>query len=347
MPRISIALTTYNGARHLGAQLESLAAQTRPPDELVVSDDGSTDETWELLEAFARRAPFPVERRRNPENLGWQDNFVQTALRCCGDWVGFCDQDDVWRPDKLARVEAVIREHPDLVMVVHSARLTDEELRPTGQLFPHFRRFRRAPPLSNPPLLAQLGFAVTFRRDLLRDIPVDRRPCDPNLPDRRQSHDQLVPLLANALGPVAYLPDVLVDYRRHVGAASGAEGTGDHGVDWRSRLAGILSAGHRRYLFLSDVARRSADFLALCAAEQSSAQRRDALAAGAQHYAALAESLATRASIHSGATSTLPALAGVVGLLGRGAYAPIEDGGHLGHKALLKDVATALLRVAR
>lgn len=328
-------------------QLRSLADQARLPDELVVSDDGSTDETWDILRNFARTAPFLVRLHRNARNLGWQDNFVATAIRCRGDWVCFCDQDDVWAPNKVAHVESVIQAHSDLKMIVHSAQLTDEGLVPSGGLFPSFSRFRVVPPLANPPMSAQLGFALTFRRDLLVDIPVDDRPCDPNIPHRRQSHDQLIPLLANVLGQVAYLPEVLVSYRRHASTASGAVGTGDHGTDWRSRFQGILSAGTDRYLFLSDIARRNSDFLKLCAARQESAGRRDALTAGARHYTELAESIATRAAIHRLKAPVPAAMAGILGLLDRGAYAPIERGGHLGRKALLKDVAAVLTRVAR
>ena len=346
-PTISIALASYNGARYLRDQLESLADQTRRPDELVVSDDGSTDETWDVLEDFAHTAPFPVRLHQNARNLGWQDNFVATALRCRSDWVGFCDQDDVWAPSKLAHVESIIQAHSGLQMVVHSAQMTDEELLPSGGLYPNFPRFRVMPPLANPPMSAQLGFALTFRRDLLLDIPVDDRPCDPNIPHRRQSHDQLIPLLANVLGQVAYLPEVLASYRRHPSTASGAVGTGDHGTDWRSRLEGILSAGTQRYLFLSDIARRNSDFLKVCAGRQESTRRRDAFNAGAQHYAELAESMATRAALHRLQAPVPAAMAGIIGLLERGAYAPIERGGHLGRNALLKDVAALLTRAVR
>src|SRR5579872_6862490 len=101
--RISVALTTYNGERYLESQLESLVTQQRPPYELIVGDDGSTDRTLEILQRFAARAPFAVQVTKNAERLGWQRNFAAVALRCAGDYVAFCDQDDVWRADKLAR----------------------------------------------------------------------------------------------------------------------------------------------------------------------------------------------------------------------------------------------------
>lgn len=101
---ISVALCTRNGAHFLGAQLDSLLAQTRLPGELVVCDDASGDASVAVVEAFAMRAPFPVRLRRNDKRLGIGANFEQAIRLCEGDIVALCDQDDVWMPDKLARL---------------------------------------------------------------------------------------------------------------------------------------------------------------------------------------------------------------------------------------------------
>src|SRR5213080_381833 len=98
---LSVALCTYNGAAYLGEQLDSIVAQSRPPDELVVCDDGSTDETVEVLETFLAEAPFPVRLQRNEANLGFVKNFEQAISLCTGDFVALSDQDDVWMPGKL------------------------------------------------------------------------------------------------------------------------------------------------------------------------------------------------------------------------------------------------------
>ena len=99
--RISIALCTYNGAAYLPAQLKSLEQQEQLPFELIVCDDRSTDATWQILEDFARNAPFAVHLRRNSENLGSTRNFEQAMQLCGGDAIAFCDQDDIWYPQKL------------------------------------------------------------------------------------------------------------------------------------------------------------------------------------------------------------------------------------------------------
>jgi glycosyltransferase involved in cell wall biosynthesis len=110
-------MATYNGARFIGEQLDSLARQTHPPAELVVSDDASADETLDIVRRFAERAPFPVRIHRNGERIRWTENHHRAAALSSGDWIAYCDQDDVWRADKLERVSAAIRTNPDAVLV--------------------------------------------------------------------------------------------------------------------------------------------------------------------------------------------------------------------------------------
>ena len=72
MTSVSVAMATFNGARYIRRQLDSPAAQSELPAELVVTDDGSTDGTLDVVEDFARAAPFPVSIRKNPTGLGYR-----------------------------------------------------------------------------------------------------------------------------------------------------------------------------------------------------------------------------------------------------------------------------------
>lgn len=133
--RISIVLCTYNGESFLREQLDSLLAQTRRPDEIVIADDASTDATWSLLEEFAheaRSAGITVDLQRNPVNSGYVANFTTAMMRANGDLVFLCDQDDIWHWDKLRRMSEEFRHRPELGLLHADARLVDREGRDLG-----------------------------------------------------------------------------------------------------------------------------------------------------------------------------------------------------------------------
>lgn len=126
--RISVALCTYNGEKYLPQQLDSLLRQERPPDRIVIRDDVSTDGTWALLEAFAtqaRQRGIDVDLRRNAGNLGYVRNFEQALKATDGDLVFLCDQDDVWRVEKIRRMAGEFERRPRLGLLHTDARLVD------------------------------------------------------------------------------------------------------------------------------------------------------------------------------------------------------------------------------
>jgi len=218
--KISVAMATYNGERFLREQLNSLAAQARLPDELIVVDDCSADRTLEIVAEFARTAPFPVTCQRNSENLGWSENFLKAISLCNGDWIALCDQDDVWISTKLSMVERQIdaeSSSSEVVLWVHSARVTDASLRPSKVRYPdiHRRRVvggRRLPIWSFYP-----GFALVLRADLVPLLcdGAPERGADPSVPSIPMAHDRYICEVAKSVGAVGMLPDILAAYRRH------------------------------------------------------------------------------------------------------------------------------------
>jgi glycosyltransferase involved in cell wall biosynthesis len=125
--KVSVAMCTYNGAAYLREQLDSIARQSRLPNELVICDDGSSDSTPALLADFAASAPFPVRIYRNPNNLGSTKNFEQAIGLCTGDLIALCDQDDIWIPEKLALQAKLLEQDPGLNGVFTDAYLIDSE----------------------------------------------------------------------------------------------------------------------------------------------------------------------------------------------------------------------------
>ena len=122
---ISIALATYNGERFLEEQLRSLNEQTTLPNELVVCDDGSTDTSLKILCKFAKQARFPVKIIINDRRLGWREKLLKAASLCTSEYIAFCDQDDVWLPEKLSIVSRYIERY-HCILLQHGYRLIDD-----------------------------------------------------------------------------------------------------------------------------------------------------------------------------------------------------------------------------
>ncbi len=128
-------MTTYNGQRFLKEQLGSILAQSRRIDELVVCDDGSVDDTVNILNEFASGAPFPVKIVVNEDNLGSTKNFEKAMSICTGDIIILCDQDDVWLPDKVKILENEFLTNPNCWMAFTDAEMVDESNNSLGTLW--------------------------------------------------------------------------------------------------------------------------------------------------------------------------------------------------------------------
>jgi glycosyltransferase involved in cell wall biosynthesis len=131
--KVSIAMCTYNGARYLQEQLDSLASQTYLPFELIVCDDRSTDKTMEIVSRFSETAPFPVHLTQNRENLGSTQNFSRAIISCSGDLIALCDQDDVWNPDKIKKQVQVFEQDLTVEGVFCDGELIDSNSSPLNK----------------------------------------------------------------------------------------------------------------------------------------------------------------------------------------------------------------------
>jgi glycosyltransferase involved in cell wall biosynthesis len=254
---ISIAMCTFNGGKYLNEQLQSLLKQEVQPKELVVGDDGSTDDTIDLLTKFSRIAPFPVYIVQNTHTLGFQDNFLSTASRCRGDWIAFCDQDDVWLPNKLADVHRAIPISPkDVCLYLQVSYLCDAQLGDGRQLFPNTVRQIRVGANKLPGFWVWPGFLQTFRADLVTSFAWANRPEDFDAEGRVQPHDKWICMVANALGSIEYLPKPAALYRRHELSRSGSQ----HGRN-RHRGQRSIDIVIRHYDRLARISKQSSDCL--------------------------------------------------------------------------------------
>ena len=133
--KVSIALCVFNGEDSLRGQLDSIAMQTRRPDELIVCDDGSEDRTLEIIADFAKTVDFPIRINVNKSHLGITKNFQKAVELCVGDIIFLSDQDDFWFSKKIDTVCKVFSENPEAGYVFSDAWVVNQELLFDGTLW--------------------------------------------------------------------------------------------------------------------------------------------------------------------------------------------------------------------
>lgn len=214
MPSISVALCTFNGEKYLTEQLLSISRQNRLPDELVVSDDNSSDETWRILKSFALNASFPVRLSINNENLGTTKNFERAICACSEEIIVLCDQDDLWHPQKLEKIDYQFCNSAEVGLVFSDADLVDRNNRQLGTTLWSGIRFtaREQVMFSVKPIDVLLkhyvvtGATMAFRakyRELCLPIP------------HAWIHDAWIALIISSFAKVGVISDTLLSYRQH------------------------------------------------------------------------------------------------------------------------------------
>lgn len=110
--KISVAMASYNGEQYISKQIRSILKQTMPVDEIIVTDDCSTDNTYRILldqQSKVKNIDFKIER--NQDNLGYKENFKKAISLCTGDYIFLCDQDDLWNNDKVETLINIMQTH--------------------------------------------------------------------------------------------------------------------------------------------------------------------------------------------------------------------------------------------
>lgn len=220
---VSILLATYNGERFLADQLNSILRQTYPHWELLISDDGSIDATWSIIQDFAAAFPDKIKvLPRDGVNRGSVLNFNRLLLAAkvqAASYMMFCDQDDYWLPDKIERsLTAMLALEAErgiqIPLLVHT-RFTyvnsDLSVIKNKEGF----HARKLPVISLPSMLVQnplYGCTMLFNASLAAIV-----HC---IPPCAENHDFWIALVASAFGGIGYLPESTILYRQHGGNIS-------------------------------------------------------------------------------------------------------------------------------
>jgi glycosyltransferase involved in cell wall biosynthesis len=201
-------------ANFVEEQLDSIARQTRLPDELIVCDDGSQDRSMDILRAFAARAPFQVTIIQNERRLGCNRNFEKAISLCRGDIIFLSDHDDVWRPHKI-KLLLDLMEDSSVGAAFGNAAVVAADLTPLGFTlwdtcnFNSERRNRFAAGQQFSELIANnvmQGAAAAFRssfRSSIMPIPMEWQ------------HDYWIALIVSALSRIQFTEEAVLDYRQH------------------------------------------------------------------------------------------------------------------------------------
>jgi glycosyltransferase involved in cell wall biosynthesis len=246
---VSVALCTFQGAGFVAEQVASILSQSHPATELVVADDGSTDGTVAIIEQLVAEYPaapslvlLPPETRP----LGVAGNFARALAACTGDLIALSDQDDVWHPDRLARLRDRLGDPGDIVAVHADARLVDATGVDLGETL-----FDAIGLSSRERAAVDEGRAleVLLRRNVATGATmiVTRGLRDAALPiPPGWIHDEWLAVVAAIDGRLVRLDETLTDYRQHGGNQIGAGSIGMS--DRLDRLREPRGARNRRLL---------------------------------------------------------------------------------------------------
>ncbi|MEM0955565.1 MAG: glycosyltransferase family 2 protein [Pseudomonadota bacterium] len=233
-----VLLATHNGAPWLPEQLDSLLRQNHPALHIVVRDDASTDDTPNLLRRWCERTPGRVTLLTNHSDSaeGHRANFsalVTHALQCRDEpFVLFCDQDDIWHPNKVSVLLACMPESKEPALVFSDMRVLGPSDGPVAASFLRHQSLSARAPL--PRLLVQnhvSGCASVVNRAALE--------LAWPLPEAALIHDWWLALVCASAGTLAYKDQALLDYRQHGSNSIGAPG-------YNTRYLWQRAAGERR-----------------------------------------------------------------------------------------------------
>lgn len=213
-PSVSVVMATYNGEKFLARQLHSIISQTIPPKEIIVCDDGSTDNTIEILETFSQDTPIDFRYYRNETKLGVAANFKKAvALTSPGNYIALSDQDDIWLPEKIERSIELLANiddnitpsmiYSDLIMIDSAENILNTSV---NNELGHDKYIHCLPTLLFGNVV--LGCTIMMNekmKDLFQDIP-DNTPLN---------HDAWISLIGFSFGKIACLPEPLIKYRKH------------------------------------------------------------------------------------------------------------------------------------
>jgi len=206
-PLISVVLCTYNGAKYLATQLDSIMRQTYKPLELIISDDASTDDTWQVLQRYENNPAISIFY--NEKNIGLAKNFDFASWKAKGELIAYSDQDDIWAENKIERLYSAMGEN---LLVYSDSELVDNNGNSLGKKLSGIRNMYTGED-SRGYIFSSVvwGHGMLIKKELLQLS----EPLPANV-----HHDVWLAFKAITHGGIAYLDEVLTKYRQHPDSSS-------------------------------------------------------------------------------------------------------------------------------
>jgi glycosyltransferase involved in cell wall biosynthesis len=223
---ISIALATYNGELYISELLHSISNQTTLPDELIISDDSSTDSTLKIVNEFARNATFPIKILINKARLGSTANFEVAIRACSGDIIFPCDQDDIWYPHKIEHMHECLMNNPSAGAVFSDADVVDQDLNLLKNSL--WARKRIKPQELSAISSDGNAFKMVIKRNIVTGTAMAFRAKyrENILPIPKEwEHDYWITLIISMSAKLIPIPSTLIAYRQHDSNQIGAPQT--------------------------------------------------------------------------------------------------------------------------
>ena len=247
--KYSIAMCTFNGEKYILEQLNSILSQTILPEQIVVIDDDSQDNTWLLINDFSRNnlnVGWNIEK--NSFNLGYVKNYEKAIRKCSNDIIFLSDQDDIWKEDKAERIITEFNLHPQCSVIFSDALIVDEQLKSTGntmfqkvgfskieQIHFHHDKYQMCLLLNRS---ICTGATMAFKKSFIEQffpLPVSSEFI----------HDAWIATIAAYLGNLYFVNEPLTLYRQHEKQSIGTVIV--EGVIAKSKIKTLLNHIQRSY----------------------------------------------------------------------------------------------------
>ena len=223
-PIVRILVATYNGSEYLPEQLDSLLTQDYPNILITISDDGSSDDTLAVIEAYTQQHPEKITHYRSGLHFGCAEKHFMHLLRHCADapYIMFCDQDDVWHANKVSTTLRKMRqiEAPSVPCLVHTdLRVVDPALREISPSFCVHSGLDGNSTALNQLLVQNVVTGCTMMLNAALVALANRQESHGAM----RMHDWWLALLASACGRIGFLNESTIDYRQHGSNSVGAK----------------------------------------------------------------------------------------------------------------------------